>query len=451
MAGGIGIVGEISQGTAQADSAPIPEPKSSLNLTRRIPELDGMRGAAIAMVVFVHYFWWAMTPANSKLVLDIQATTRIFWSAVDLFFVLSGFLIGGNLLDARDSPNYFSTFYIRRFCRVLPIYFLFLALVGLAYGLIYRPIGRSLDWVFAGNIPWYSYVLFMQNIWIAKVNNGGASILAPTWAFAVEVQFYLVVPALIRYVRKAALPYIFMSGIVIAPIVRIHLIHLSRSNLDATYVLLPCRMDSLFFGLLCAYYLRQPEIWRQIIEHRKGVWCVFFILLAGMPILSTKGVPFTLLWTIAGYGWMSLFYSTVLILAVTKPGCSLSGMLCWRWLTGLGTISYGVYLFHAAIHGLCVQLISGHPLLLQWKDYCVVLLALAISISIGRLSWRYVEKPMIRWGHSRVYGKMALIAAPALDIGAILTRLKGAPKLLGADIQEKPQPSRNNGHPVGGA
>jgi len=401
-----------------------------------------MRGAAIAMVIFVHYMWWAMTPATSKLVLDIQATTRIFWSAVDLFFVLSGFLIGGNLLDARDSPNYFSTFYIRRFCRVLPIYFLFLAFAGLAYGLIYQPIGRPLDWVFGENMPWYSYVLFIQNFWVAKANNGGPPILSPTWAFAVEVQFYLVVPALIRYVRKSALPYIFVSGIVIAPIVRLYLVHLSLGNLGATYVLLPCRMDSLFMGLLCAYYLRQREVWNQLIKRRDRVWGVFFFLLAGMPILSTKGIPFTLLWTAAGYGWVSLFFATALILTVTKPDCRLSGGLRWRWLTGLGTISYGVYLFHFGIYGLCMGLISGHPLLLHWKDFGVTLLALAISISIGNLSWTYIEKPIVRWSHSRIYGGMASKTAPAKDASAIWARLKDAPRVLGAaQVQEKPQPS----------
>ncbi len=441
MARGIGFVQEMSQPKAGAISVPIPEPKSPLDLTRRIPELDGMRGAAIAMVIFVHYFWFVLTPPTSKLVLDFQAATRLTFSAVDLFFVLSGFLIGGNLLGARDSLNYFSTFYIRRFCRVLPIYFLFLALVGLAYVLIYRPIGARLDWVFSGNMPWYSYALFIQNFWAAKANNGGPPILSPTWAFAIEVQFYLLVPALIRYVRKSALPYIFTSGIVIAPILRLYLIHLSRTNLGATYVLLPCRMDSLFFGLLCAYYLRQPEIWKQLIERRDMVWCVFVILLAGMPILNTKGIPFTLLWMAIGYEWMSLFFATVLILAVTNPDSRLSGVLRWRWLTGLGTISYGVYLFHVGIDGLCMGLISGHPLLLHWKDFGVTLLALAISISIGNLSWRYVEKPMMRWGHSRVYGNMVPMKAPEKGTGAIWTRLKCAPRLLGEDIQEKPQTS----------
>jgi len=438
MAGEFGMVGEKYQPQAGAITSPIPEPKSPLDLTRRIPELDGMRGAAIAMVVFVHYVWWALTPPTSKLVLDIQATTRIFWSAVDLFFVLSGFLIGGNLLDARDSPNYFSTFYFRRFCRVLPIYFLFLAMTGLAYVLIYRPIGARLDWVFSENMPWYSYVLFIQNFWVAKANKAGPPILSPTWAFAVEVQFYLLVPAIIRYMRKSALPYIFVSGIIIAPIVRLYLVHLSRTNLGATYVLLPCRMDSLFFGILCAYYLRQPEIWKQLIERRDRVWGVFFILLAGMPILSTKGLPFTLLWMAAGYGWMSLFFVTVLILAVTKPDCRLSGVLRWRWLTSLGTISYGVYLFHVGIYGLCMGLISGHPLLLHWMDIGVTLLALAISVSIGKLSWRFIEKPIMRWSHSRTYGEMAPKTAPASDTDAIWNRFKDAPKLLGAEIQEKP-------------
>src|ERR1700733_6748008 len=100
------------------------------NFSRRIPELDGLRGVAIAMGVFMHYVTLALVATPPSPLGYIRVVTRPFWSAVDLFFVLSGFLIGGNLLDARDSPSYFSTFYIRRFSRVLPVYLLFLGLVG---------------------------------------------------------------------------------------------------------------------------------------------------------------------------------------------------------------------------------------------------------------------------------------------------------------------------------
>jgi peptidoglycan/LPS O-acetylase OafA/YrhL len=381
-----------------------PELKSPLDFSRRMPELDGLRGIAIAMVVFVHYIWFAIVARPPALLGYIPIATRPFWSAVDLFFLLSGFLIGGNLLDARESPNYFSTFYIRRFCRVLPIYFLFVGIVGLAYRFIYLPVGAPLDWVFAGKLPWYSYLSFAQNLWMAKWTTPGAMALVVTWSFAVEVQFYMIVPALIRFVRQAALPYIFIAGFFIAPLVRLFIAFHYRANLFATLCLLPSRMDSLFLGLLCAFCLRKPEIWKRLVKSRTSLWIVFLILLAGVPGLNSKGLPLTLLWMAVGYGWMSVLFATAMILALTNKSGFLSRALRWRWLTGLGTISYGVYLFHYMIYGLCMWLIRGHEeLLTNGKDFAVTLLALGLSIALANLSWRYFEKPIARWSHQWNY------------------------------------------------
>lgn len=91
--------------------------RESLDFSRRIPELDGLRGLAILLVLFYHYI-------ESSPVLPgfLSVAGRLTWSGVDLFFVLSGFLIGGILLNARESPNYFKAFYVRRAYRILPIY-----------------------------------------------------------------------------------------------------------------------------------------------------------------------------------------------------------------------------------------------------------------------------------------------------------------------------------------
>src|ERR1700688_845220 len=102
--------------------------------TARIPELDGLRGVAISLVVVFHSFYYSPPPGHHPTGL-IRSTfvflERFFaigWTGVDLFFVLSGFLIGGILLDVRASPNYFKTFYLRRFFRIIPIYYLWIAL-----------------------------------------------------------------------------------------------------------------------------------------------------------------------------------------------------------------------------------------------------------------------------------------------------------------------------------
>jgi peptidoglycan/LPS O-acetylase OafA/YrhL len=390
--------------------------RAALDLSKRIPELDGLRGMAIGMVVFMHCVRLGIADNPNRLISYVRVGTRPFGSAVDLFFVLSGFLIGGNLLDARNSHNYFSTFYIRRFCRVLPIYLLFISLVGVSYHLIYLRVGAPLEWLYAGQIPWYAYVSFGQNFWMAKGNYGGATILGITWAFAVEVQFYLLAPAIIRFVRRSALPYVFAAGFVIAPVVRTYIVLHFPSKLISTYVLLPSRMDSLFLGLLCAYLLREKTIWRWFLNHQRRIWAVLLTLVSGIPLLFTNGSPYTILWIVVGYGWTALLYAAVLILAVTNSRSFISRALHWRWLRGLGTISYGVYLFHFGVYGICKWLFKTHGyLLVDWKDFAVTCVAVAITIALASLSWRYFEKPIVRWSHKRRYNSPSQLESSTRD------------------------------------
>src|SRR5580658_7786517 len=177
------------------------------DFTRRIPQLDGLRGVAIAMVLAYHY---ADSVINDgpRFMKPLLRATCLGWSGVDLFFVLSGFLIGGILLDARESSNYFRVFYRRRAFRILPLYFAFLALVFL-------PVH------FQSDIPWRACIFFYQNFWMALHNRLGEYTLNPTWSLAVEEQFYLTLPVLIYFVRPRRLIWIVCGGIIFAPLMRL--------------------------------------------------------------------------------------------------------------------------------------------------------------------------------------------------------------------------------------
>ena len=109
-------------------TAAMPSAISSPQSAERIPELDGLRGIAIFLVFISHYLGGAGHVQLRPWLRHIFAATSIGWSGVDLFFVLSGFLIGGILIDARDSPHYFRAFYMRRVHRILPIYYLWILL-----------------------------------------------------------------------------------------------------------------------------------------------------------------------------------------------------------------------------------------------------------------------------------------------------------------------------------
>src|SRR6266852_1629546 len=119
----------------------------------RIPELDGLRGIAIGTVLFFHYFFFIAAVPPGSVLSYLMVGGRMGWSGVDLFFVLSGFLIGGILLDARDSSNFFCVFYLRRFFRIIPAYLLLLTAYLLLNTLVTGHSTRTLALVTQNGLP----------------------------------------------------------------------------------------------------------------------------------------------------------------------------------------------------------------------------------------------------------------------------------------------------------
>src|ERR1700730_2320684 len=213
------------------------DPQSSVESNRpvvrsRIPELDGLRGIAIALVVVFHYFYFSPTPDYHRtglvyrLFLYLERVIAFGWTGVDLFFVLSGFLIGGILLEVRESPQYFKTFYLRRFYRIIPVYFAWI----LCYILVMAVAGSFLaaHTSHANNDLWGSghwlliQFLFLQNFGTLNSLPSIAWIwFSPTWSLAVEEQFYLVAPLVIRFLSKTALYVFLATAILMAPALRV--------------------------------------------------------------------------------------------------------------------------------------------------------------------------------------------------------------------------------------
>lgn len=248
----------------------------------RQPGLDALRGVAISLVVAFHFLAeWPGAQANAVL-RSAHYIAFVGWSGVDLFFVLSGFLIGGILIDHRSSGSYFGPFYARRVLRILPLY---LATLGL-YALLYR----FYDWRTAGlsgmfqlQLPVWSLLTFTQNI-IPSLDGHwrGPGWLGVTWSLCVEEQFYLILPALIRFVPLRRVPVLCLAAIIIAPMFRISLLHFMPDNTLAPYALLPSRMDALFLGVLAAWLWRD-ENWRlRLIQWRRPLFGVFLLMTAAL-------------------------------------------------------------------------------------------------------------------------------------------------------------------------
>jgi peptidoglycan/LPS O-acetylase OafA/YrhL len=376
------------------------------NAGGRIVELDGVRGLAIAMVLAHHYFFLPINSPPGTLPSYIQAAGRLTWSGVDLFFVLSGFLIGGILLDARLSANYFSVFYTRRFFRIVPIYAACLLFVCLLSVLASYSLVPRLAWMFQERVTLISYPLFLQNFWMAKHSTYGIFGLGVTWSLAIEEQFYLTLPLLIRFLRSnAVLLAAILVGIALAPISRLLLHAFYPAHYMSWVVLMPCRADALLLGVLGAIAIRNRRALAWLRLHR-GLLLFALVGLAIGLVLITKFYPdpYGFFMLSGGFTYLALFYLTLILCAVLFPGSVLGALLRWRWLTWLGSIAYGTYLYHELIRSLFFGFIWSHlPLGMSAKEFCVSLLALLVTLAFSRASWLYFEKPLVVIGHRNGY------------------------------------------------
>ena len=308
---------------------------------RRVRELDGIRGTAVLLVLLYHgraYF------GNTALV----SIARYGWTGVDLFFVLSGFLITGILLESRQNPHYYRRFYARRVARIWPLYLGILAISGL------------LNLRFRANIPWLWYFLLVQNF---KPNEWGFCFLAVTWSLAIEEQFYLFWPTIVKRLPSRFLAALCIATLVAEPIIRAIVLHYPDWHIVNANTF--CRLDGLAMGSLLA--VRGNRV------SRRQAWAAFLVGLVASAILMN---PSGYTSHISGF----LFSALALCfggLVALRPGFFRFPLLCW-----FGTISYGLYLIHFGV--IVLGQLAGLSI---WWCY-------AWSIALAAASWRYFERPI---------------------------------------------------------
>ena len=358
----------------------------------RIPELDGIRGLAILLVLVWHY-----------LVCEVGALPLLFrflnqtWSGVDLFFVLSGFLIGGILLDHREAPNYYRVFYIRRACRILPIYAVWLLLFYVLRGTVSQlPLGTASGWLFADPLPFWSYVTFTQNFLQGAGGAWGPNWLAVTWSLAVEEQFYLLLPLIVRLTPPRRLPFVLAPFILLAPVFRF-LFFDPKMVVDPSYVLLICKADALLLGVFCAWLVRREGAPERI--RAQAPLLRILLLSCGGFICLDAYVPGTATIRALNDSLLAIGYAAFILLALYTPRSPMARMAGVRWLRALGLIAYGTYLIHQTVNGLIFGAIRKHwPYVTKASDLLVIFGALAITIVASMLSWRFFEKPIVAYG-----------------------------------------------------
>jgi peptidoglycan/LPS O-acetylase OafA/YrhL len=369
--------------------------------------LDGVRGLACLTILIYHYVVCQIAAVPGTLLSRSLHALGLTWTGVDLFFVLSGFLLGGILIDHRSSPNPLTVFYVRRTCRIFPLYFAWLALFLVLPLLLGR--GPVFHLLFDDRLPTWTYAVYVQNFVTAWRNDFGPDWLGITWSLAVEEQFYLVLPALVVLTPPRRLPSLLAALIVSAPAMRIML----RLNwpvwLLAPHVLLPCRWDALFLGVFGAWVTRQPGWTANREQIRRLLWFSFPILAAGMlALLIWRPSPIDSVMVEVGYTWVALFYLAVLLLA--QDATWIARLFRNRVLVFFGTVSYGVYLFHEGISGLVHGFVRGAPPKIEdAQGLAVTALAFALTVLLATASYRIIEAPMLkfgrRWQYQRIEGE----------------------------------------------
>src|SRR5579864_112801 len=343
----------------------------------RIVGLDGLRGLACIVVVLSHYFGEA--PHGIPFLYN-------GWAGVELFFCLSGFLIGGILLDHRASPTYFRTFYARRAFRIFAIYYVVVPLVIWASALLpfAAPIG-----------PVYAYFTYTLNFFLAVGGVAGSNWLLPVWTLCVEEQFYILLPLLLFILpARWRLERVLVPMILLPTAMRAVLLYGWSLHGIVLQDLLPDRMDALLLGVLAAHARRTPEIWGWLSRYGhfwlKAVTLASIALVAAAAILETvSGIRFFDLvgWTLTGI----CFTGLILLVA---DGSQEAARFRSPVLCGFGTISYCLYLIHQPISGILHGLLlGGEPDTGTPAQFAVTLLALAASVATAYLSWVFFERP----------------------------------------------------------
>jgi peptidoglycan/LPS O-acetylase OafA/YrhL len=367
------------------ESAAIPA-VSSRRSSLRIPELDGLRGIAILLVLAFHF-----TPAAGPLSF-FAPVFQTGWVGVDLFFVLSGYLITGILLDSVGSHAYYRNFIVRRTLRIFPLYY-----VGLILFCLLSDYPDPIRWkhfFVSGGGGWYA--VYLGNV---RASLDGrwpdAGLLTPLWSLQVEEQFYLSYPFLVAAVSRGTLAKVLTAVVGMALLFRSAIALALPNSLLWTYTFMPCRMDSLAMGGLIAVAQREyPDM-------LKGRWIVWVTLLSTATFLIDYLYSSGSLWSPAmrtiGYSAVDLAFAGLLAMVLGGRPRGFVALCRWRWLGWIGTISYGLYLLHASA-GVIVRRFS--PRLGIYPRGSVEFLAcVAAAVLAAWISWSIFESPILKLKH----------------------------------------------------
>ena len=353
------------------------------------------------------------------------------WTGVDLFFVLSGFLITGILWEAKESPHYFKNFYARRTLRLFPLYYATLAIIFIGFPLMLPSLMSGSDALVAmspafilakeASVHWLWFITYSVDF---LVGWKGYLFASHFWSLAVEEHFYLVWPFLILTLSRRSI--IRVTFAIIFGSLALRLCVSDLINPVTLYVLTPLRMDAIAMGSAVALIMR-GENGLQLLRRIARVWFPILAVFWGLLMLYLNGWPqYGDIPQTVGYTLTASVYACLLILTLTENFWK--RLFSIKFLRFLGKYSYGLYVIHAIVfeclgnmfalgnpshYTVLKDIFPGVPALFYSLPHLVLVidgaifavLALGLTLLAALASWRYIESPFLGLKKFFPYGR----------------------------------------------
>jgi peptidoglycan/LPS O-acetylase OafA/YrhL len=343
-----------------------------------IKSLDGLRGLAIIIVMLYHFF-------PSKFPMG--------WMGVDLFFVLSGFLITGILLRTKDSPHYYRNYIAKRILRIFPLYYFLLILFFIVfyYG------------GFSNRIPDYDYLtntqiwywLYLQN-WQIFFNTiyPQQDILSHFWSLAIEEQFYIFWPMVVLITPNHKIGKVCVALLMFSFILRLFFLFQFDFTVAKIYVFTLTRLDGLSVGSVIAVMIRDSNHLNSLNRYSKPFFLATGLCLL-ITIIAAHSFSFdSMLMATYGYSVIALFFGSLLLITVSKHSNNIFRKVTENDVFSFfGKYSYGLYIYHLPV----LWLVPKYLKLWTNSKLLITLLCILISIAIAFISYHLIEKQFLKW------------------------------------------------------